>query len=107
MERLQALFPEESVQILINKETELFLLVENRHIKYEKTNLGFLNSFKFKTTMESLSNSYVALIVRESYLPFYASDIETIIDKGDHFEITIKTDVLIHYGQFKIYKEQM
>ncbi|WNV45818.1 hypothetical protein [Aeromonas phage AerS_266] len=105
MERLQALFPEEKVQILIIKETELFLLVENRHIKYEKTNLGFLNSFKFKTLLEVLSNADVANIVRESYLPFYASDIESIIAKEDCFEITIKSDTLIHYGQFIIYKE--
>lgn len=105
MQRLQSLYPKENVKILISKETELFLLVGNRHIKYEKTNLDFLNSFKFKTPLQSLTTSDVANIVRESYLPFYGSDIKTIVEEKDCFVIIMNTDVLIHYGQFKIYKE--
>lgn len=105
MERLSALYEGESLKVLVKSEQSLLLLVSNRHVKYEKTDLCFLNALRFTTSQHTLNTQDVASIVRESYRPFYSTDIETIVNKPDCFEIVIKDDVYIHRGSFYIYKE--
>ncbi|QDB70291.1 hypothetical protein CF8_0123 [Aeromonas phage CF8] len=105
MERLTTLYEGESLKVLVKNEQSLLLLVGNRHVKYEKTDLCFLNALRLSTSKSVLNAQDVANIVRESYRPFYSTDIETIVSKPDCFEIVIKDDVYIHRGSFYIYKE--
>lgn len=105
MERLTALYPNESVKVLVdNCGTDCLLLVGSRHVKYEKTDLSFLDSFKLKIhkdpTFEEIANK-----VREKYLPFYATDIDSIQDNIVYYVVNIKPNIYIHFGKFKIYKE--
>lgn len=105
MERLKDLYKTENIAILIHQEEELLLLLDNRHVKHEKTNIAFLNGFKFKTTCEQLDKEIVAKLVREKYVPFYETDIQEIINQDDHFRVVLVPHLTLHFGEFIINKE--
>ena len=105
MERLRAHLEDDNVSVLVHQRDLMMVLLKDRHVRYEKTNIGFLNGFRFKTKELVLTKSQIAEMVRTKYHPFYASDIEEVDSFEDHFLVTLRDDVTIHYGQFTIFKE--
>lgn len=107
MNRIKSKYPDASnVKVLVNREDELLLLLDNRHVKFEKTNLAFLNQFKLEThEVSELHPSAVIRKVFHHYDELYCNDISSIEDCGDHFVINIDQECPIHFGSFKLYKK--
>lgn len=107
MDRLQSRYPDvPSIVVLINREDELLLLLDNRHVKFEKTNLAFLNQFKLETTcLKDIRPTVVAKIVFPHYDELYSDDILTISDDGDYYTVSVHPSSPIHFGSFKLHKK--
>jgi hypothetical protein len=106
VERLKAYLKDDNVSILVHNREEMMVLLKDRHVRHEKTDICFLNGFRFKTDAKFLTKEDVAKLVRTKYIPFYASDIKEIVSHSNHFLIILRDDVTIHFGQFIIQKEQ-
>lgn len=106
MQRLRERYPDsKSCMVLSNQETEVLLLLDNRHVKFEKDNLGYLTNLLDKTTKKELIPKDVVSHVFKVYPYLYSEDIEKIEESETHFTINVYPNTLIHFGQFKIYKE--
>lgn len=106
MERLKSFYPGESVDILVSQDELLLLLVGGRHVRYEKTNLSFLNGFKLSLPKTTPSFEEIAAKVRSVYHQFLASDIQSVDIEMNRYVVTVKTGISIHFGQFHIYKDK-
>lgn len=107
MDRLRALYPDsEQLKVLVNREDELFLLLDGHHAKFEKQDLSFINRHSLKTNLTSLKPSDVVRLVRPLNVNLYSTDIESITEVPGGYDIAILPECLIHYGNFKIkYRE--
>ncbi|UQT02807.1 hypothetical protein YUBABA_00260 [Serratia phage vB_SmaM-Yubaba] len=107
MDRLLRQYPnEQRLDVLINNETKLLLLMDSRHVEYEKQDLSFINKHSIKTDLKTLRPSDVVRLVRPLGVTLYSTDIESIKEITGGYEINIHPHCLIHYGTFKIkYRE--
>lgn len=107
MERIKAKYPDASnLRLLVNREEELLLLLDNRHVKFEKTNLSFLDQFQLTT--ECPNDIHPSAVIRQvfpHYDELYCNDISSIEDCGDHYLITIHQECPVHFGSFKLHKK--
>lgn len=104
MNRLLSEFHDgKSLNVLINNETTLFLLLDNRHVKYEKTNIGFLfNKSVIESNNSYLKPSDVIQLVSEVVPNLYVTDISDIKLTDNEYVISIDPECLIYFGSFKI-----
>jgi hypothetical protein len=107
MDRLKTRYPEsERIDVLVNSEEELLLLLDSRHVKFEKQNLTFINNHKLKTNLNTLRPSDVVRLVLPLNVKLYSTDIESITEVPGGYEVKIQPHCLIHFGSFKIkYRE--
>lgn len=107
MERLKRCYPDsERLDVLVNREDELLLLLDARHVKFEKQDLSFIDKHSLKTNLKTLRPSDVVRLVRPLGVILYSTDIESIKEVPGGYEINIHPHCLIHYGTFKIkYRE--
>lgn len=105
MQRLKDRYPDSrSFHVLVNQETEVLLLLDNRHVKYEKDDLGYLSGILDKTNKVNLDARDVVNHVYRVYPHLYSEDIEKIEEFDTHFTVSVYPNTLIHFGQFFIYK---
>lgn len=105
MERLKDRYPGSSTfHVLVNRETEVLILLDNRHVKHEKDNLSYLSTILDKTDKEELTERDVVSHVFSKYPYLYSEDIEKIEEFETHFTISVYPNTLTHFGQFNIYK---
>lgn len=106
MDRLKALYPNDRIDVLLNKEKELLLLITSNHVTYKKQDLGFLSKCGIKTGIKNIRPSDVVRLVRPFNVSLYTTDIESIVEVPGGYEVNIHPHCLIHYGVFKIkYRE--
>lgn len=107
MDRLQRLYPDsQRLDVIVNGEEELLLLLDSRHVKFEKQDLSRLTLNSIKTDLKILRPSDVVRLVRPLGITMYGTDIESIKEVPGGYEINILKNCLIHFGTFKIkYRE--
>lgn len=107
MDRLQRLYPDsQRLDVIVNGEEELLLLLDSRHVKFEKQDLSRLTRNSIKTDLKILRPSDVVRLVRPLGITMYGTDIESIKEVPGGYEINILKNCLIHFGTFKIkYRE--
>lgn len=107
MDRLRKQFPkDERLDVLVNNETKLLLLLDSRHVEYDKQDLSFISKHSIKTDLDVLRPSDVVRLVRPLGVKLYSTDIESIVNIAGGFDVNIHPHCLIHYGTFKIkYRE--
>lgn len=105
MQRLKDRYPDSrSFHVLVNQESEVLLLLDNRHVKHEKDNLAYLSGIIDKTSKVELNERDVVSHVFNHYPFLYSEDIENIQEFENHFTVSVHPNTLIHFGQFNIYK---
>lgn len=80
------------------------LLLDDRHVIFEKDNIAFLNSRKVRTDLEDLTPSDVVRLVRPFVGDLYSTDLQSIEKEDDKFVITIRRDCEVYHGTFFIYR---
>lgn len=108
MDRLQRLYPDtQRLDVIVNGEEELLLLLDKRHVKFEKQDLSHLSRNSIKTNLTTLRPSDVVRLVRPLGITMYGTDIESITNVPGGYEIKIHQNCLIHFGTFKIKYREM
>jgi len=103
MERLKRRYPDSDKLIIVApQETKLLLLLDDRHVVFEKTNIAFINQKNISTELEELTPGDVVRLVRPFVSDFFADDIGTIEKDGDCFNITLPRYCTVYHGTFKI-----
>uniref|UniRef100_A0AAU8L0S7 Uncharacterized protein n=1 Tax=Pantoea phage Survivor TaxID=3232176 RepID=A0AAU8L0S7_9CAUD len=103
MNRLLCEYPDTNVNVLVNNETQLLLLLDDRHAKYEKTDVG--NALLYKkglvTNISSLRPAD-AVALAKPHLDLYSTDIKEIKQIDDEYIVYIHPHCLVYTGTFKI-----
>lgn len=109
MQRLKERYPDATkLVVLVNQTEELLLLLNDRHTKFEKKDLSFIDNHSVKIDILNPAPADIARVVRHLFIDLYGTDIESIVEVPGGYRVTIKDSCLMYYGSFKIkYRENL
>lgn len=104
MEQVTRTFNDKQCRVLAVSDDESLLLMDERHVRYEKENLSFTRLPDLFTFSWDLSKEEAIKIINSSssHVKLESDDIESIQFKDDHYLVNISSDSVFYKGSFKI-----
>ena len=103
MQRLRDRYPDaEKISVLVNQTEELLLLLDNRHVRFEKTDLSFIDNHSVKIDIKEPTAADVVRALRPLFVDIHSTDIESITETPGGYRIVIKDTSFVYHGSFKI-----
>lgn len=79
------------------------LLLDDRHVHFDKLNIAFINQSKVSTDKEELTPSDVVRLVRPLVGDLYSTDIKSVVRESGVFTVTLVRNCTVYHGTFNIY----
>lgn len=97
----------DTIRVLAHYETEVLIMLKDQRVRHEKINLACLDVYKITTTYQSdIPLKEITRAVFRYYDDLYPEDIMSVVDHGVFYIIKVKPTILVHYGQFTIFKNK-